>query len=85
MNRSEFILSKIQEGSALSQANSAIAKAKKKLIAQAKKSGVIENFGQKEVRSLEDKYIDSSDYSNDMNKIRIAIEKFDDWCMNYTG
>jgi len=41
---------------------------KRKLIRQ----GVRENFGQKEVRKLRDKYGDSK-----------LIDDFEDWCMNY--
>ncbi len=47
--------------------------------------GAYENFGQKEVRKLEDKYIDSSDYSNEMNVARDIIGIFDNWCSSYTG
>lgn len=56
-----------------------------KLIKKAKDKGLYENFGQSEVRKLEDKFIDSSDYSNEMNKNRRLIQMFDEWCMNYTG
>lgn len=56
-----------------------------KLIKKAKSKGLYENFGQKEVRKLEDKFINSSDYSEEMNKNRRLIQIFDEWCMNYTG
>ena len=39
----------------------------------------------KEVRKLEDKFIDSSDYSEEMNKNRRLLRMFDEWCMNYCG
>lgn len=58
---------------------------KAKLIQQAKTKGVYENFGQREVRRLKDKYIDLSDYSLEMWQVRDAITEFDNWCMNYTG
>ena len=51
----------------------------------AKAKGLYENFGQKEVRKLEDKFIDSSDYSEEMNKNRRLIQMFNEWCMNYCG
>ena len=63
----------------------AIANAKKKLIAKASKSGLYENFGEKEIRSIEDKYIDISCYTGEMNNRRLALSLFFDWCMNYCG
>jgi uncharacterized protein YukE len=55
-----------------------IQRMKKTLIDKWKRSG-FENFGQKEVRKLEDKYdiIDS--------EIAKLINDFDEWCMTYTG
>ena len=60
----------------------AIKNIKEQLISKVKKIGLWENFGQLEVRILEDKYGEHQ-YSHDgvWNKIRV----FDDWCMNYTG
>ena len=63
----------------------AISRERTKLIKIAKSKGLYENFGQKEVRKLEDKYIDSSDYSEEMNKNRRLIQMFEEWCMNYCG
>lgn len=63
----------------------ALTREQNKLIKIAKIRGLYENFGQKEVRKLEDKFIDSSDYSEDMNKKRRLIQLFDEWCMNYCG
>lgn len=63
-----------------------ITRTKKRLIAQCKRYGPYENFGQKEVRDLEDKY----DYFNlcysNSEQIQQAklIDAFGDWCMNYT-
>lgn len=65
--------------------NIAITKEQNKLIQIAKKKGLYENFGQKEVRKLEEKFINHSDYSQEMNKNRKLIKLFDDWCMNYCG
>lgn len=62
----------------------AITKEQNKLIHKAKNKGLYENFGQKEVRKLEEKFINSSDYSPEMNKNRRLILLFDEWCMNYT-
>ena len=47
--------------------------------------GLYENFGQKEVMELEDKYIDTSSYTDEMNNIRDSIQIFNEWCMNYCG
>jgi len=49
-----------------------IDKMKKSLIAKAKSKGLYEDFGQKEVRQLEDKY----GYTR-------AIQNFDNWAMNF--
>ena len=63
--------------------NKALTKEQNKLIKIAKSKGLYENFGQKEVRKLEDKFIDTSDYTDEMNKKRRLIELFNEWCMNY--
>ena len=63
--------------------NKAIANEKKKLIKRAKTKGLYENFGQKEVGKLEDKYIDTSDYSDEMNNNRDLIQMFNEWCSTY--
>jgi hypothetical protein len=49
-----------------------INKMKKSLIAKAKSKGIYEDFGQKEVRQLEDKY-----------GYTAAIKNFDNWAMNF--
>lgn len=61
----------------------ALTKEQNKLIKIAKTKGLYENFGQKEVRKLEDKFIKISDYSEEMNKNRRLIQMFDEWCMIY--
>lgn len=65
--------------------DTAISKAKKMLINRAKANGIYENFGQKEVREITDKFIDCCDYSIEMNNNRIKIDMFNNWCMEYTG
>lgn len=61
-----------------------ITRTKKRLINRAKKYGIYENFGQDEVRRLEDKYIDISNYSkNEMTK-RMLIDQFDEWCSTFS-
>lgn len=62
-----------------------IKKYKDRLIKIARERGIYENFGQKEVRDLKSKFINSSEYSNEMNKIRKLIDGFDEWVLNYNG
>ena len=63
----------------------ALTKEQNKLIKIAKTKGLYENFGQKEVGKLEDKFINSSDYSEEMNNNRRLIQIFSNWCMDYCG
>ena len=65
--------------------DTSISRARKMLIEKANKNGIYECFGQKEVGIIKDKFIDISDYSNDMNNNRRKINEFDDWCSSYTG
>ena len=55
-----------------------------RLIKKAKESGIYENFGQKEVSALKDKFSNYDGYM-DMNQRQAIIQEFDNWCMNYTG
>ena len=61
-----------------------IKKLKKSLIAKAKsRGGIYENFGDKEIRMLKDKF--SSMRYSDMDSRRFVdeqIDKFESWCMN---
>ena len=65
--------------------DTAISRAKAILIEKAKKDGLYENFGQNEVRAIAENFIDICDYSTEMNTIRSKIDRFDEWCMNYTA
>jgi len=65
--------------------STAIQKEKSKLINKAKKDGIHENFGQKEVRKLKNKY-GFSELAYDSKEERqeaLKIESFDNWCMNF--
>lgn len=62
-----------------------INKYKKALINKVKEKGLYENFGQKEVRKLEDKHLDIGSYTDEMNKNRKLIDEFNEWAMNYNG
>lgn len=52
-----------------------IEKAKSKLRSIANKKGLCENFGQSEVKKLEEKYNSPQEM--------VLINQFDEWCMNY--
>ena len=58
-----------------------VAKVKRRLIRQAKKQGLWENFGQKEFRDLSDKYFQ---HIHD-NVNTEPIFDFQEWSMNYDG
>ena len=59
-----------------------VAKAKQKLIRQAKKRGLWENFGQKEFRGLSDKY---GLYLCSRDVATQPIFDFQEWCGKYDG
>ena len=58
---------------------------KNSLRKKVEKNGLYENFGQKEIQKLEDKFINISDYSNEMNSKRALINNFNNWCMTFEG
>lgn len=63
-----------------------ISRLKKNLIKKAKKKGLYENFGQKEVLDLEAKYryYDwNSHGANSDKRVYNLISKFNNWCMNF--
>ena len=55
---------------------------KERLIRKAKSKGLWENFGQEEVRVLEDTY---SEYQYTNLGVWEMIREFDEWCQTYTG
>ena len=60
---------------------------KKTMIAKAKrKGGVYENFGQREISALKDKY-GYNPYPTTGREIALKrdIDELNNWCMNYTG
>ena len=65
--------------------DTAILRAKNFLIEKYNKNGLYENFGQKEVRLIEEKFINSSDYTTEMNNNRNKLQIFNEWCMNFNG
>ena len=64
--------------------DTAINRAKDMLINKARNEGIYENFGQKEIREIQNKFIDCCDYSTEMNDRRKKIDNFNSWCMGYT-
>lgn len=58
---------------------------KEKLIAKAKKTGLYENFGQKEYTKLKDKWSRYLGVFSDITDRRIneELNDFDNWCMNF--
>ena len=64
--------------------DTAIRRAKSMLITKARAKGMYENFGVCEVRKIKDRFIDITDYSEEMNRIRNEINSFEEWCMTYT-
>ncbi len=69
------------------QVYNAIEVMKKKLRKKADMKGIYENFGQREVNTLKDKFdYDSRIYGSQKEReIMELIDRFDEWCMNYTG
>lgn len=66
----------------LAQANRDIQRMKGKLIRAAKRKGIYENFGQKEVRELWDRY---NPHVYEEWGLADAILAFENWAMDYTG
>jgi hypothetical protein len=61
----------------------AIKQAKKKLIKKAKVQGLYENFGQKEVRELEEDYLSLGYHPEEINAYNLILN-FEKWCMDYS-
>ncbi len=65
--------------------DTAIETAKAILTLREKKGGIYENFGDYEYKKIEDKFIDITDYSKEMNSNRDKLKRFFDWCGTYAG
>ena len=70
---------KIEKMKTLTKIKRDIERIKKRLSASER----CENFGQKDVDKLNDKYIDISSYTDEMNTYRKIIQDFDEWCMEF--
>jgi len=51
----------------------------------AMKYGLWENFGRNVVLAINDKFIDISSYTNEMNRNRKKLKEFDEWCLTFSG
>jgi hypothetical protein len=56
---------------------------KLKMIEKAKEHGIIENFGQKEIQKLKDKYGYDQFGTSKEREMAKVIDELDDWCMNF--
>jgi hypothetical protein len=68
-----------------SQVRSAISKVKKGLMKKWKQKGGYENFGQKELSQMKDKFDYNPYGSSDERQIAKMLDGFDNWAMNYDG
>jgi hypothetical protein len=68
-----------------SQVRSAISRVKKQLMRKWKQKGGYENFGQKELSQMKDKFDYNPYGSSDERQISKMLDGFDNWAMNYDG
>ena len=68
-----------------SQVRSAISKVKKGLMRKWKQKGGYENFGQKELSQMKDKFDYNPYGSSDEREVAKMLDGFDNWAMNYDG
>src|SRR6056300_2989 len=68
-----------------SQVRSAISKVKKQLMRKWKQKGGYENFGQKELSQMKDKFDYNAYGDKDERDISHMLDAFDNWAMNYDG
>jgi hypothetical protein len=68
-----------------SQVRSAISKVKKGLMRKWKQKGGYENFGQKELSQMKDKFDYNAYGDKDEREISNMLDAFDNWAMNYDG
>jgi len=68
------------------QVYNSIETAKKKLREEAKKKGLYENFGEKQVIKLKEKFdYNSRIYGSQKERETMElIDRFNEWCMNYS-
>ena len=69
----------------VSQVRSTISRVKKQLMQKWAKKGGYENFGQKELRKLKDKFKENPYGSPEERQISDMLSAFNKWAMNYSG
>jgi hypothetical protein len=69
----------------VSQVRSTISRVKKQLMQKWAKKGGYENFGQKELRNLKDKFKENPYGSPEERQISQMLSSFDNWAKNYSG
>lgn len=69
----------------IQNARKAIQKQKSKLILKASKTGLYENFGDIEVRVLENLLNPDPYGTTEERQISAMIQEFENWAMDYTG
>jgi len=75
----------VNEAMKPSQVRSTISKVKKGLMRKWKQKGGYENFGQKELSQMKDKFDYNPYGSPDERQISKMLDGFNDWAMNYDG
>ena len=81
----KYVGESVNEAMRPSQVRSAISKVKKGLMRKWKQKGGYENFGQKELSQMKDKFDYNPYGSSDERQISKMLDGFDDWAMNYDG
>ena len=79
------IAESVNEAMRPSQVRSAISRVKKQLMRKWKQKGGYENFGQKELSKMRDKFDYNPYGSPDERQIAKMLDGFDNWAMNYDG
>ena len=81
----DLIGESVNEAMKPSQVRSSISKVKKQLMRKWKQKGGYENFGQKELSQMRDKFDYNPYGSSDERQIAKMLDGFDNWAMNYDG
>ena len=64
----------------------ALKSAKVKLIVKAERSGVYENFGEREARNIREEFnVPEGLYVTEDKRLNALIQNFESWAMEYTG
>ena len=80
-----YFTESVNEAFKPNQVRSAISKVKKELMRKWKQKGGYENFGQKELSQMKDKFDYNPYGTSDEREIAKMLDGFDNWAMNYDG